>query len=79
LVVEDVVDDEFESEDDEPPKVEVGGEVEVMEGITGIVVEVLFKQVSELPEATVIGGAALPTPLESLSTTTTLVPEEIAT
>jgi len=39
----------------------------------------LAKQASELPSPTVITGVALPFPLESLSTTTTLVPAGIDT
>jgi len=58
--------------------VEVGGEVEVMTGIEGTEVG-LLTQTSELPGETVIGGAALPIFLESESTTTTVVPEEIDT
>jgi len=75
---DEVTDDDDDDEDNEPPKVEVGGEVDVTEGITGMEVG-LFKQTSELPGPTVIAGVALPTPLASLSTITTLVPEAIVT
>jgi len=73
-----VVDNEGETEGSGPLKVEVGGEVDVTAGITGIEVG-LSKQTSELPELTVIGGVALPTPLPSLRTITTLVPAGIDT
>lgn len=75
---DEVTDEGTDDEDNEPPKVEVGGEVDVTEGITGMEVG-LFKQTSELPGPTVIAGVALPTPLASLSTITTLVPEAIVT
>jgi hypothetical protein len=49
-----------------------------MEGEGGMVF-VALKQVSELPAPTVIGGVALDSPLESLSTITTLTPAPIVT
>jgi len=67
-------DDEIE----EPPKVEVGGEVDVTGGRVGIEV-VLFRQVSDWPGSTVITGVALPSPLESPRTITTFVPAGIVT
>jgi len=60
-------------------KVEVGGVVDVTEGTTGIVVEVVLKQSSVTPGLMTTGGAALPTPLASLRTITTLVPAAIVT
>jgi len=69
---------EDEPEGNEPLKVEVGGEVEVTGGILGMVVG-LPKQTSEVPELIVMTGVSLPTPLASLSTITTLVPEAIVT
>lgn len=77
VVRDDSEDDELE-DDEPPPKVEVGGEVDVIEGTTGIEVG-LDKQTVELPELTVIGGVGLPTPLESESMITTVVPEAIDT
>jgi len=79
---EEVEDKEDKEEDmadrsDEPME-EVGGDSDVMVGSGGIEVG-LFKQTSELPAVTVITGVALPTPLESASTITTLVPAGIVT
>lgn len=73
VVVMDIEDDIKES-----PKVEVGGEVEVMEGREGMEVG-LFKQTSDGPALTVITGVSLPSPLESPRAITTLVPAGIVT
>ena len=78
-------DDEEDKEEDEDdksdePKEEVGGDSDVMVGRGGMEVLVeLPRQASELPAVTVITGVALPTPLESESTITTLVPAAIVT
>lgn len=62
----------------EPLKEEVGGDSDVTEGRVGMEVG-LSRQTSELPGLTVIAGVALPSPSESASTITTLVPAEIVT
>lgn len=74
---EDREDEDKEDKSDEP-KEEVGGDSDVTVGRGGTEV-VLLKQASELPAVTVITGVALPTPLESPSTITTLVPAAIVT
>ena len=79
---EDKEEDMEEDKDDksDEPKEEVGGDSDVTLGRSGMeVLEVLPKQASELPAVTVITGVALPTPLESESTITTLVPAAIVT
>ena len=63
---------------EEALKVEVGGEVEVTEGRTGMEVG-LFKQTSDEPGLTVMTGVALPSPLESPSMITTFVPAGVVT
>ena len=71
-----------EDEEGEPgePKEEVGGDSDVTVGGIGMEVVVgLLKQALVLPEVTVITGVALPTPLESPSTITMLVPGAIVT
>ena len=77
---EDKEDKEEEVEEDksDEPKEEVGGCSDVTEGRGGIEVEVP-EQPSELPAATVITPVALPRPLESPRTITTLVPAGIVT
>jgi len=70
-----------ESEDgiEEPPEVEIGGEVDVTpEGRLEIEV-VLLKQSLDEPGLTVMTGVSLLSTLESLRTITTLVPEGIVT
>lgn len=61
---------------EEPPKVEVGGEVDVTKGRAGMGVG-LSKQTSYGPGLTVITGVSLPSPLESPRTITTSVPTGI--
>ena len=68
---------EVDTEGDEVT-VEVGGEVDVTEGIRGMEVE-LPKQTWEAPWPTTITGVALPSPLASPRTITMLVPGGIDT
>lgn len=62
----------------EPPKVEVGGEVDVTRGRLGMEVG-LSRQTSVEPGLTVITGVSLPSPLESPRTITISVPPGIVT
>lgn len=64
--------------EDSPGKEEVGGLVDVTGGREGIEVG-LFKQTSDEPVLTVIGGVALPSPPESERTITMLTPARIVT
>lgn len=73
-----MVDDGEDDIEDSPGKVEVGGLVDVTGGREGIEVG-LSKQTSDEPVLTVIGGVALPSPLESERTITTLTPARIVT
>jgi len=77
-VVRNEEDTEGDTEDDKPLIAEVGGEDDVMEGREGMEVG-LFKQTWEPLWPTTITGVALPTPLESPRTITTLVPGAIVT
>lgn len=72
-----VVDGEDDTEDS-PGKLEVGGLIDVTGGRDGIEVG-LSKQTSDEPAATVIAEVALPSPLESERTITTLTPARIVT